>query len=295
MPMLMLQKCNLPGEPIKLCTVIDCWACNLNTCKLASLLPCIDSILRNVATHPYCSLIDGKDAYEQIRVEPEHVPRTLFTTPDGTMVSEVMQQGDCNSGATYQALMNHIFAPFIGVFMEVYLDDIVIFSDTVRDHIRHVHIILNTLRCEKLYLSEHKIHFFIRNLKLLGHVIDDAGIAMDPDKVDSIINWKVPTNKDLLAGFLGAVGYLASGCPGVRIPMGCLTKLTGKTHPWRWSATEQRAFDEVRAIVHQWRSTHRTNLDYSPDAPPINLTCDASHTGGSGVISQGTDLTTAYI
>jgi len=146
-----------------------------------------------------------------------------------------------------------------------------------------------------LFLSEHKIHFFICHLKLLGHVIDDAGIAMDPDKVNSIATWKVPTNKDLLAGFLGTVGYLASGCHGIRIPMGCLMKLTGKTHPWRWTATEQCAFDDIRVIVQKWRTTHWTNLDYAPDVPPINLTCDASHTGGGSVISQGSNLATARI
>src|SRR5882762_2077656 len=77
--------------------------------------------------------------------------------------------------------------------------------------------------------------------------------------------------------------------------MGCLTKLTGKTHTWRWTETEQCAFVAVKDIVHKWRTVHRTNLAYSPGAPPINLTCDASHTGGSGVMSQGSDLATAHI
>jgi len=74
MPMLMLQKRGKVGEPLQLCTVIDSHARNANTCKLASPLPDIDGILHNVAMHPYRSLIDGKDAYEQIRVSPEHVP-----------------------------------------------------------------------------------------------------------------------------------------------------------------------------------------------------------------------------
>jgi len=197
-----------------------------------SPLPDIEMILHNVAAHPYHSLIDGKDAYEQIRVEPEHVPCTLFTTPDGTMVSEVMQMGDCNGGATYQTLMTYIFAPYIGVYMDVYMDDIVIYSDTPEDHITHVKSVLDILRKEQLYLSEEKLHFFVECLKILGHVIDSKGIAMDPNKVDSILNWKILTNRDLLAGFLGAVGYLASGCHDVRIPMGCLTKLTSKSTPW---------------------------------------------------------------
>ena len=81
-------------------------------------------------------------------VIPDHVPRTLFTTPDGMMESLVMQQGDCNAGATYQTLMNHVFASYIGVFMFVYLDDIIIFSDTIEDHMTHVKTVFDILRKE---------------------------------------------------------------------------------------------------------------------------------------------------
>jgi hypothetical protein len=95
----------------------------------------MDGILRNVVQHPIRSLLDGKDFYEQIRVVEEHVPHTLFVTPDGTMESLVLQQGDLNGLATCQLLMNHIFAEYMGVFMNVYLDDIVIYSDTVDEHL----------------------------------------------------------------------------------------------------------------------------------------------------------------
>lgn len=104
---------------LRLYTVLDTRQRNSNTRKLAYPLPDIETILRNVASHPYHSLLDGKDAYEQIQVNPKDIPKTLFTTPDGTMISYVMQIGDCNAGATYQSLMNHIFASHIGVFMDV--------------------------------------------------------------------------------------------------------------------------------------------------------------------------------
>ena len=128
---------------------------NKNTCKLASPLPDIETILRNVVTHPYHTLLDGKDTYEQIWVTPEDVPKTLFTIPDGTMVSHVMQIGDCNAGAMYQLLINHIFASYIGVFMDVYLDDIVIYSDTAEEHMKHIKMVIDTLHTNKFYLSEH--------------------------------------------------------------------------------------------------------------------------------------------
>lgn len=110
---------------------------NANTHKLTSLLPDMDAILRRLAHKKCCSLINSKDAYEQICIEPENVERTAMATLDGNMVSLVHQQGDCNAVTTYQSLMNHIFGPFIGVFMDIYLDDIVIYSDMLVDHIKH--------------------------------------------------------------------------------------------------------------------------------------------------------------
>ena len=88
------------------------------------------------------------------------------------MVSEVMQQGDCNGGATYQALMTFIFAPYIGIFMDVYMDDIVIYSDTPEEHVHHIKLVVDKLRLESLYLSSSKLFFFVKTLCILGHVID---------------------------------------------------------------------------------------------------------------------------
>lgn len=250
-PMLMLKKATKDGS-LCLRTVIDTRQRNKNTRKLASPLPDIDTILRNVALHKFRSLIDGNDAYEQIWVEPRDVPKTLFTTPDGTTISQVMQIGDCNASMTYQALMNHVFGPYIGVFMDVYLDDIVIYSNSIEDHVKHVKIVIDTLHKNSFYLSAHKLQFFTDELMILGHVIDQEGIRMDPAKVDKVTNWKIPMNKALLALFVGAVGYLASGCEGIRIPMVLLSKRAAASTTWQWSSTEQRAFEKVKGIVKKW-------------------------------------------
>ena len=132
--------------------------------------------------------------------------------------------------ATYQSIMNHIFAPYIGIFMDVYLDDIVVYNNP-EEHVKHVKTVIDTLQKHKFYLSEHKLQFFMDELGILGHVIDSDGIQMDPEKVDKIVSWKTPTNKDLLAGFIGAVGYLAPGCEKVRIPLGHLHKLAAPGTP----------------------------------------------------------------
>ena len=89
-----------------------------------------------MARGQYQSLLDGKDAYKQICVIPEHVHQTAVTMPDGNMVSNIVQQGDCNAPATYQALINHIFSAYIGCFMDVYLDDIIVYSQTLKEHVQ---------------------------------------------------------------------------------------------------------------------------------------------------------------
>lgn len=99
---------------------------------------------------------------------------------------------------TYQALVNHLFSAYIGHFMDIYLDDIMIYSDCLEDHVKHVKLVLDILHREKLYFSQSKLRFIVWELKLLGHIVDDQGIQMDAEKVDSVLNWKVPTNQDLL-------------------------------------------------------------------------------------------------
>jgi hypothetical protein len=213
MPMLMLRKPGPKDAPPRLRTVIDLRERNANTVKLSSPLPDMETIIRRVAGKRYRSLIDGKDAYEQIRIIPEHVDRSVFSTPDGTMVSEVLQIGDCNGPSTYQALMNHLFSPYLGVFMDVYLDDIVIYSDTIQDHVQHIKTVLDILRREKLFLSKGKLQLFMKEMKLLGHIIDDGGVRMDPVKVDDVLKWKMPTNRDLLRTFLGVWDILQTMFP----------------------------------------------------------------------------------
>ena len=293
-PMLLIPKPNT-SNPVQLRCVVDLRERNRNTHKMTSPLPDMEGMLRRTASHRYWTVLDMKNAYEQIRVIPDHVPRTTVTTPDGNMVSHVLQQGDCNAPATHQALMNHIFSPYIGRFMDIYLDDISIYSNTLEEHVKHVKLVMDVLRREKLYLSRSKLHFIPRELKLLGRVIDEQGICMDSNKVDSVLNWKVPTNRDLLRGFIGSVGYLADDIPHIRIPMGVLSAITGDTVPFRWGYTEQRAFEDVKDLVHQAREHHRKPLTYTSGSDPIWLITDGCSTGISGLVSQGKDWKTAKV
>jgi hypothetical protein len=293
-PILLIQKPRKsPDDPIKLRACFDKREQNANTRKMASPLPDQTEVLERIASHKYRSVIDGRDAYEQIRVAEKDVWKTLFNSPSGTMESLVLQQGDCNGPATYQSLMNHIFGPYLGVWMDVYLDDIMIYSNSLREHVKHVRTVFKILREQKLFLNPKKMQFLAPELHVLGHRITDKGIKMDPHKVDSIAKWPTPTNKDLLAQFIGAVGYLADGIRRVRIPMAVLSKRTGPKKIFRWGATEQRAFDQTKALVDEYCQKTRTPLSYEKGAPRIWLVTDASMTGAAGHVCQGEDWKTA--
>lgn len=295
--MIMMRK-TTKDRSLNLRTILDTRQRNKNTRKLASPLPDIESILHNVSSKPYRSLLDGKDAYEQIHIIPEDVPKTLFATPDGTMISYIMQIGDCNTGAMCQSLMNHIFNPHLGIFMDVYLDNIVIYSDTAENHVKHVKIVIDMLRKNHFYLSEHKLQFFKTKLSILGHVIDNARIRMDPHKVDKIVSWKTPTSKELLMQFISSVRYLAAGCEGVRVNMQHLSKVAAQTTKWAWNPTDQCAFDLVKVCVETHHNIHRKALNLPAalnGSVHVNLTTDVSLAGASGILSQGNDMKSADI
>ena len=113
----------------------------------------------------------------------------------------------------------------------------------------------------------------------MGQVVDDDGIRMDPAKVDKILAWKTPMNRDALRSFLGAVGFLADDIYNVRVPMGTLTEITEDTVPFRWGPTQQRAFDEVKRYVSNCAKHSRVPLNYDARADPIWLMSDTSGKG----------------
>jgi hypothetical protein len=137
-------------------TVIDTREHNANTVIDSMPLPNQDLIREAVASHKYVSVIDISDAYEQLRIVPEDVPKTLFSSPLGTFVSNILQQGDCNGPLSWQRLMTYVFHERIGVEIWVYLDDIYVFTNTIEEHENALEYVLKCLTDEQLYISPKK-------------------------------------------------------------------------------------------------------------------------------------------
>jgi hypothetical protein len=118
---------------------------------------------------------------------------------------------------------------------------------------------------------------------------------MDPYKVDTVLNWKTPTNRELLREFLGSSCYLADDVPNARIPIGILHNLTSDSVPFRWDFTAQRAFEDIKRLIADVRGHHRKALNYKEGAPPIWLVTDGCSSGIAGVVCQGDNLRGAKV
>ena len=118
-----------------------------------------------------------------------YIPKTAFATILGTFVSQVMQQGDCNTPSTFQRLMTAIFRDYIGKFVHIYLDDIFVFSNTLREHEHHLELVFKRLEAARLYLSRDKVDLYSTSMDCLGHLIDDQGVHADSDKMQRIREW----------------------------------------------------------------------------------------------------------
>ena len=135
-----------PKKSGKLWTVIDSHKGNNNMVKDVTPFLDQDQIRMDVARVKYFSIIDLSNAYKQVQIKPEDVWKTAFTTICGTYISLAMQQGDCNAPATFQCLMMVIFRDYIGCFIYIYLDDIFIFSDTLKEHELHIQTVFQILK-----------------------------------------------------------------------------------------------------------------------------------------------------
>jgi hypothetical protein len=138
---------------------------------------------------------------------PEDIHKMAFRTHEGLFEFMVMAFGLTNAPATFQALMNKVLRPFLCRFVLVFFDDILIYSSSWSDHLRHVKLVLEAMRIHQLFLKRSKCSFGEESMAYLGHVISAAGVAMDSDKVLAVVDWPILRSVRAVRGFLGLAGY----------------------------------------------------------------------------------------
>jgi RNase H-like domain found in reverse transcriptase/Reverse transcriptase (RNA-dependent DNA polymerase) len=215
---------------------------------------------------------------------PEDVHKTAFTTIFGTFVSNVMQQGDCNAPSMFQRSMNITFREFIGIFLHMYLDDLLVYSDTVEEHQWHLKKIFARLRECKFYVRADKCELFAERIDCLGHVIDNKGLHADTDKMAKIRDWNRPHNYNDVQRFLGLAQYLAHFLPDITAYTGPLAAMTKNVAPFCWRPLHEMCFQMVKAICCQ--TPVLRPIESSKDEP-IWVICDASVYGVGAMYRQG--------
>ena len=189
-------------------------------------IPNHTTILNDMARARYHSKIDLSDAYSQTRVEHENIWKNSFKSPFAGFVSEVMLQGDMNAPGTLMRIMSDLIADFLGKFVWVYIDDMLILSDTEEDHLKHIAAVCNKLKGAQLYASRKKSKFFAPRIEVLAHIIDDEGLKPDPERIAKIEALTTPTTKRQLQEFLGVVNYVSKFLPHIATLTAPLMALT---------------------------------------------------------------------
>ncbi|GJS84702.1 putative reverse transcriptase domain-containing protein [Tanacetum coccineum] len=138
------------------------------------------------------SKIDLRSGYQQLRVHEEYITKTAFRTRYGHYEFQVMSFGLTNAQAAFMDLMNQVCKPYLDRFVIVFIDDILIYSNSRKEHKGHLKLILKLLKEEELYDKFSKCEFWLSKVQFLGHVIDSEGIHIDPAKIEAIKDWASP-------------------------------------------------------------------------------------------------------
>ncbi|GJT61250.1 retrotransposon protein, putative, ty3-gypsy subclass [Tanacetum coccineum] len=181
---------------------IDYRELNKLTVKNRYPLPRIDDLFDQLQGSRVYSKIDLRSGYHQLRVREEDISKTAFRTRYGHYEFQVMPFGLTNAPAVFMDLMNRVCKPYLDRFVIVFIDDILIYSKSRKEHEGHLKLILNLLKKEELYAKFSKCEFWLSKVQFLGHVIDSEGIHVDPAKIKAIKDWASPKTPTEIRQFL---------------------------------------------------------------------------------------------
>ncbi|WVZ89331.1 hypothetical protein U9M48_035752, partial [Paspalum notatum var. saurae] len=190
-PALFVEKKDQGGK--RLC--VDYRPLNAVTIKNKYPLPHIDILFDQLAGVKVFSKIDLRSDYYKIKIREEDIPKTAFSTRYGLYEYLVMSFGLTNAPAFFMYMMNSVFMNELDKFVFVFIDDILVYSKSEEEHEEHLRTVLTRLREYQLYAKFSKCAFWLREVSFLGHILSEKGVAVDPSKVEDVLNWKQPETR----------------------------------------------------------------------------------------------------
>nr|KYP33127.1 Retrovirus-related Pol polyprotein from transposon 297 family [Cajanus cajan] len=217
--------------------------------KDAYPLPHIDALVDGAAGHHRLSFLDAYSGYNQIPMYSPDEEKTAFITDSANFCYKVMPFGLRNAGATYQRLMDKIFCHQIGTCMEVYVDDMVIKSTSVGDHLKDLSTIFEEVRRHRMRLNPAKCTFGVAGGKFLGFMLSKRGIEANPDKCQAIINMQSPRNIKEVQRLAGRIASLACFLPCMAEKSRPIMYLLKKATKFQWNEECETAFQNFKTTL----------------------------------------------
>ncbi|SPC63756.1 related to Gag-pol polyprotein [Ustilago sp. UG-2017b] len=267
---------------LRLC--VDYRGLNEITVKNRAPLPLIEEQLFLLRKARIYTKLDLRAAYNLIRITKGDEWKTAFGTQLGLYEYLVMPFGLANALAHFQSFINGVFRDIIGVYVVVYLDDFLIFSDTEESHVKHVTEVLTRLRSNRLFAKLSKCEFHTKTVEFLGYIIKPTGIEMDPEKVCTVKEWPMPESIHDIQRFLGFANFyrrFIAQFARIAKPLTALVKPTERFKRFELPEEAQQAFHKlIQAFTSAGVLQH---FDYHL---PTRLETDASDFAIAGVLKQ---------
>ncbi|KAG2195269.1 hypothetical protein INT47_005044 [Mucor saturninus] len=265
----------------KMRLVVNYAQLNKKTVKDGYPLPHIDEVLDSLAGAKVFSTLDAAQGFWQVTMLESGREKTGFVCKFGTYVFNVMPFGLTNAGATFQRMMTTLLHDFIGKFVYIFIDDILVYSEDEASHAEHLKLIFEACNKGNLRLRREKCQFGKTKVVYLGHEVGAAGLEPAQENIEKILKLKEPKNKDEIRSLLGTTGYFRRFIEDYAAKAHPLTKLLKKEVAFEWTKVQQDAFNYLISTLM---------------SPPILsfpireyvkiLTVDASYKGLGAILSQ---------
>jgi hypothetical protein len=209
-------------------------------------MPRIDDLMDSFRNANYFTSLDLASGYWQIEMEEEDIPKTAFVCSQGKFECTRMPFGLKNAPATFQRAMNEAFDPYLHRFLEIYIDDLMTYSKTFREHLTHLRKVFEKLREINMKVKLKKCRFGDEEVEYLGHIVGRNGLRPDPKKIEKVKNIKPPSTLTEIRSFLGMCSYYRRFIKDFSTIAKPITQLMKKDRDIKWNEPQQKAFEELK-------------------------------------------------
>lgn len=262
--------------------VVDYRKLNEKTIDDRYPLPNITEILDKLGKCLYFSTLDLASGFHQIEVRPEDIPKTAFTVEGGHYEYVRMPFGLKNAPSTFQRVMDNVLRDSIGKICMCYMDDIIIFSTSLQEHLENLATVFKKLRQANLKVQLDKSEFLHKEIAFLGHVVTPEGVKPNPDKIKAVKKFPLPKTQKQIKSFLGLLGYYRKFIKDFAKLTKPMTECLRKDKEIKLNSEYIECFETCKNVL-----CNDPILQYPDFSKPFNVTTDASNVAIGAVLSQG--------